>query len=98
MAGSRKGIPNKARSLFRVALRDYCNKINANPFQFLADVIVDEAAELALRTMAAKELAQYMEPKLRAMQVTGHGDGPLTHEVQVKWETLPHQVEPHDAD
>lgn len=78
-SGRQKGTPNKHASSFRAALRDYCEQIGADPHYFLADVVADEQADFGLRVSAAKELAQYIEPKLKAVEHSGE----MQHEVKM---------------
>lgn len=40
--GSRKGIPNTHKSSFRTELWAYCESIGANPFHYMADMIVND--------------------------------------------------------
>jgi hypothetical protein len=77
--GSRKGIPNKQPSSFRTQLREYCESIGADPHKFLADIIVDPDAEVGLRVNAAKELAKYLEPQLKAIEHSGE----LEHDMAI---------------
>jgi hypothetical protein len=42
------------------------------------------AVPIAIKFQAAKELASYLEPKLRSVELTGDPDRPLNHVVDVK--------------
>ena len=77
--GSRKGRPNKHKTAFREQLRAYCAALGVDPHHFMAELVNDDAAELGLRFAAAKELAQYLEPKLKAVEHTGE----IEHTVKV---------------
>jgi hypothetical protein len=56
-----------------------------DPLVFLAHVAQDEEADQALRVSAAKELACYIYPKRKALEVTGEDGGPVKvrHRVHV---------------
>ena len=43
----------------------------------MADLIKRRGVRLELKLQAAKELAQYKQPKLRAVEVTGNEEKPL---------------------
>jgi hypothetical protein len=92
--GSRKGIPNKHPTAFRDQLRTYCASIGADPFRFMADLLVNTetvlvgvtdageplsqpAVSLGLKFQCAKELARYLEPQLRSVELTGDPERPL---------------------
>ena len=92
--GRTKGTPNKHKSSFRVALREYCDSIQVDPHQYMADIIADDstivygldrdgnpiegpAAKPELKFNAAKELAQYLEPKLKAIEHSGNAEKPI---------------------
>ncbi len=65
-----KGSPNKKTSLVERLLE----KMEAEPIGHMAHLMMDEEADPKMRFDAAKELAQYVYPKRRALEVTG-GDG-----------------------
>jgi len=79
--GRQKGSRNKAKT-FREELRAYCDAIGADPFRYMADLLVTNASHV-LRLRAAVELAQYLEPKLRAIEHTAAGGQPLV--ILHKW-------------
>jgi len=64
-AGRKAGTPNK-RTLAQAA----CAKHKADPFGFLASVVVDVGADIKERIACAKELCEYLEPKLSRQEVT----------------------------
>ena len=92
---SRKGIPNKIKSEFTSMLQTYMRKKRVNPFFYMVDLLADESLvemvaidgsrytgphiDARLKFQAAKELAQYLQPKLRSMIVTGDIAHPLQH-------------------
>lgn len=77
--GSRKGIPNKATAPFRERLRAMLDEMDADPFKYMASVVVDVNASPELRARAATMLSKYLEPELRSTDVTvsGNPDAPL---------------------
>ena len=64
-SGRKPGTPNK-----RTRVLDACTKMGADPFEFLASVMVDLAADMRDRLMCAKELAEYLEPKRSRQEIT----------------------------
>ena len=85
--GSKVGRQVKKKQEFRALVRAYCKKRKVDPFHFFVDVIagdVDvnngEAVKLDHKLTAAKELAQYVEPKLRAMEMKVVPEVSHTHE------------------
>jgi hypothetical protein len=77
--GSRKGCPNKHPGSFREALRQYCASIGVDPHKFMADIIADANLDnMVLKFNAARELAKYLEPQLRAIELSGEVDHNVT--------------------
>jgi hypothetical protein len=77
--GRQKGTPNKHKTSFREGLREYCDKLGVDPHRFMAEIIADKHADRLLKLNAAKELAQYIEPKLKAIEHTGD----IEHHVEI---------------
>jgi hypothetical protein len=78
--GSRKGRPNRAKMTFRAELQAYCASIGLDPFHQLAQFAADTTMEdQHVRFLALKELCQYLQPKLRAMQLSEDPDNPIHH-------------------
>lgn len=82
--GGKPGRQVKKKQEFRALVTAYCKKKGVDPFEFFADVIaadvpVDEREYIKLehRLTAAKELAQYMQPKLRHMELQTQPDETL---------------------
>lgn len=75
--GRPKGSKTKKTVEFRESLRQYAKSKNVDPFFWMADLVANEDAKLEYRLQAAKELAQYLEPKLKSIEVTGNADKPL---------------------
>ena len=65
-----KGTPNKRTSLVERLLEE----MKASPIGHMARLMLDEDADPRLRFDAAKELAGYIAPKRKAIEITG-GDG-----------------------
>jgi hypothetical protein len=49
-----------------------------HPVIAMAEIANDPAVELDTRFAAHKEVAQYVEPKRKAVEVTGEGGGPVS--------------------
>jgi len=64
-SGRKAGTPNK-----RTLAQEACAKHKADPFGFLASVVVDVGADIKERIACAKELCEYLEPKLSRQEVT----------------------------
>lgn len=69
-AGRQKGTPNKSTEY----LQDLCDKNGINVFEAMLKVAKD-AYDPALRFNALKELAQYLYPKRKALEITGDAEG-----------------------
>ena len=82
--GRQAGTPNKEPSAFRTQLQAYCDSIGADPHKTMADMIVDPEADKPLKFNAAKELAQYLQAKLKSVEHSGS----LDHHVEVIQVTL----------
>lgn len=68
--GRKKGSTNKS-NLAQAA----CEKLGVDPFAILAE-FAKSSTDKRLRFDAAKELAQYMLPKLKATEISnGEGEG-----------------------
>lgn len=83
-AGRPAGSPNTHTSSFRVALRQYCEQLGVDPHHTMVEMLADPAIDATLKLNAAKELAQYMEPKLKSVEHSGAVD----HHVEVIQVTL----------
>ncbi len=80
--GPRTGSPNIEKQAFRERMEAYCKRIGCDPFQFMADTIIDGGVEYGLRVTCAKELANYFQPKLKAIEHTGE----VAHDVTITYE------------
>lgn len=75
--GRPKGSRNKDKEDFRQRIRKYCEANNVDPFMYMADLIKKKGVLHQVKLIAAKELAQYLEPKLRSVEISGNEDKPL---------------------
>ena len=78
--GRKTGTPNK-RTL---AVAEKLAALGCDPIEGMARIPMDEQAELGLRAQMYKELAQYVAPKRKAMEVTGEDGGPVKTEMTVR--------------
>jgi len=77
---SRKGIPNKPkRRLLQILEEQYPGW---HPVTQLAGIANDESNDLRTRMDAAKEVAQYVTPKLKAIEIQGNTDTSLSELLQ----------------
>ena len=53
-------------------------RMKADPLAHMARLMKNPKVDPRLRFDAAKELAQYVAPKRKALEITGHDDGPVT--------------------
>ena len=67
--GRPKGSKNKAPIAFRERLRLYCQEAGVDPFEFLVNCLKKPKLENAHKINCAKELAKYLEPQLRSVEM-----------------------------
>jgi hypothetical protein len=65
--GRSKGTLNKTTE----AVTETLEALGCNPIERIARIAMDETAELGLRAQMYKELAQYVAPKRKGVEVTG---------------------------
>jgi hypothetical protein len=75
--GRQKGTPNK-RTL---AVADKLEKLGCDPIKGMATIAMDENQPMQLRASMYRELAQYIAPKRKAVEVTGDEGGPVKTEL-----------------
>jgi hypothetical protein len=83
VGGRQKGSPNKRTE----AVRDLLARLKCDPLEVLAHIAKGskkplklqkgESVPLELRYQAARELAGYIAPKLKTIEHTGPGGGPV---------------------
>ena len=85
--GGKAGRQSKKKQEFRALVTAYCKKKDVDPFEFFVDVIAGdvlvskgEYVKIEHRLTAAKELAQYMRPKLRSIEMQVVPEIPKTHD------------------
>jgi hypothetical protein len=78
--GSRtKGIPNKRT----IAVTEKLEALDRDPIEGMARVAMDESQPIRLRAQMYKELAQYVAPKRKAVEVTGEDGGSVKTEMTI---------------
>ena len=55
-----------------------CERLGCDPFRIMANIALDETQPAKLRADCASDLAQYLAPKLKAVDHTFGGSGALT--------------------
>ena len=83
--GGRK--PGSLNAMARTAL-ELCAEYNFNPIQTMIEIAMDMENETALRLHAAKEVAQYIMPKLSAMAVSATVTNPYLSKSEKELEIL----------
>ena len=63
--GRRKGTPNKRTA----AVAETLEALGCDPVEGMARIAMDETVELSIRAQMFKELAQYVAPKRRALDM-----------------------------
>lgn len=70
--GRQKGTPNKKTQEIVELLEEKFP--GYNPIVAMAEIANDPSVELSIRTAMHKEVAQYIAPKRKAVDVTSQGD------------------------
>ena len=65
--GRQPGTPNKKT----LEIEEKLAALGCDPIEGMARIAMDESAELSLRGQMFKELAQYVAPKRKAIEVSG---------------------------
>jgi hypothetical protein len=76
--GRQKGTPNRKT----IAVADRLEALGCDPIEGMAKIAMDEKAELSLRAQMYKELAQYVAPKRKAVEITGEDGDPFQMELK----------------
>lgn len=97
-SGRRRGSRNRRTVELQEAVAATVARVGLSPFEVLALLVKGDAAGLRLprgagvpielRFSAARELASYIAPKLRAITVTGEGGGPVQVEPVIEYSRL----------
>ena len=72
--GRPKGSKNSFTRLKARQVYEILNQRGCNPFEILADIAMDETVSIHARVTAASELCQYVESKLKSIELTGKGN------------------------
>jgi hypothetical protein len=86
-SGRKKGVPNKRTQ----SIIDQLAGLNCNPIEGMAKIAKQAMAEgeLALAGQMYKELAQYVAPKRKSIEVTGELDLNQVQDILVTFKDLP---------
>ena len=72
-AGRRSGLPDKRLQYKQI--KEILNAKGCNPFEVMAEMAMGNEYEDSIRLQAAKELAQYIAPKLKGVTIDLGEDG-----------------------
>jgi len=88
--GRKKGTPNKKTKEVIERLKE----LNCDPIEGMAKIAQTalDSDDLALAGQMYKELAQYVAPKRKAVEITGEGGGPI----ESRWEVEIKDVTEHN--
>ena len=75
--GRPKGAKNKLSSVIAKSIAQMCKDKDVDPFEAMIDILANKRTQSLLRFHCAKELAQYIHPKLTAIKMSGDPDNPL---------------------
>lgn len=91
------GAASARKKAFREVLRAYMRKKKVDPHFYMVDLLANTdtkqvvvghdtvievpAVSVDLKMQAAKELAQYLEPKLKSMELSGNALAPVVVEI-----------------
>ena len=78
--GRKRGTPNNRTLL----LAERLEELNCDPIAVMAEICNDADAETKHRLEAAKELAQYLYPKCKAIELPGQNGG-VQHRIVVEY-------------
>ena len=78
-AGRKKGTPNKRTTKAAKTIQETIDRIGCDPLEAMLEIAIQAKNEgdLSLSLSAYKELAQYVAPKRKAVEVSGDVDNPL---------------------
>ena len=77
--GRKKGTPNKRTAKAAKTIQETIDRIGCDPLEAMLEIAIQAKNEgdLSLSLSAYKELAQYVAPKRKAVEVSGDVDNPL---------------------
>jgi len=76
ISGNPNGRPKGSRNKIKYEVADIMQRINCNPFEILADLAMHGRSE-KVRCEAASELASYLAPKLKAVEISSDPTNPI---------------------
>lgn len=77
ISGNPNGRPKGSKNKFRFDVAEILADLNCNPFQILADLAQTARSE-KVRCEAAGELASYVAPKLKALELSTDKESPVS--------------------
>lgn len=83
-SGGRKlGTPNKANSSQTERIQELCTHYNIDPFEALLKLSTDSSIDVNLRISILKELAQYVYPKRKSIEIEADVEISSTPQIQI---------------
>jgi hypothetical protein len=73
-SGNPNGRPKGSRNKQNLAITDRLQALGCDPIEGLAMIAMNEGAELSIRAQMYKELAQYVAPKRKAVEMQAEGE------------------------
>ncbi len=73
-SGNPSGRPKGSRNKQTLAVIDRLEAFGCDPIEGMAMIAMDESADLSLRAQMYKELAQYIAPKRKAVEMKTEGE------------------------
>jgi len=78
--GRCKGTLNKRTQ----AVAERLETLGCDPIEGMAEIAMDKSQPMQLRATMYRELAQYVAPKRKAMEMTGEKGGPVKGEITLR--------------
>jgi hypothetical protein len=73
-SGNPNGRPKGSKNKLTQAVADRLEAMGCDPIEGMAMIAMDEGADLSLRAQMYKELAQYIAPKRKAVEMKTEGE------------------------
>lgn len=83
VSGNPNGRPPGSKSKFRYDVAEILKGLDCNPFAILADLARNARSE-KVRCEAAGELASYVAPKLKAIELSSDAENPVLVNINLK--------------
>ena len=77
--GRKAGVPNKKTR----AIQERLEELGCDPLEGMAKIAMDESIEVNIRLTAYKELAQYLYPKRKAIEVVQEQEDEQPESIQI---------------